>query len=260
VEVPPRDPQWLWLLRVPAALVVYLGVMSLAVETAVARAGGAEIRYLAPAAPLCVGIGIVAVWGLLELPRGVWSVLLGISALSTLLVPATAPFDGSRIARPSWSSTLLWWHELAVPIDEPYTPTITWINAHVPPGSSIYTQPGYTQYPLMYAAPKAVYAWQLTDPPRPDFANLPAIDFHGRVFPDYLIAFGSEQTSDIFLTQAAELMAGDGYEYRLVAALPYYWKDVYRPELIWRSFLTVTPYDGSSESVYILKRVKVSSK
>jgi hypothetical protein len=254
------NPQSQWLLRAPAALVVYLGVMTLAVETAVARAGGAEIRYLAPAAPLCVGIGIVAVWGLLELPRGIWSIVLAISALSTLLVPATAPFNGKRISRPNWSSTLLWWHELAVPIEEPYTPTIAWINANVPAGSSIWSQPGYTEYPLMYAAPQAVYAWQLLDPPRPDFAKLPDINFRGRVFPDYLIAFGSEQTSDIFLTQAAQLMADDGYEYRPVASLPYYWKDVYRPEVIWRSFLTVPPNEGASEGVYILQRVKVSAK
>jgi hypothetical protein len=249
-----------WLLRAPAALVVYLTMITLAVSAPVAQAGGAEIRYLAPVAPLCVGIGIVAVWGLLELPRGIWAVVLAISACSTLLVPATAPFDGRRIARPSYSSTLLWWHELAVPIAEPYTPTIDWINANVPAGSSIYSQPGYTEYPLMYGALKAVYAWQLSDPPRADFANLPAIDFHGRVFPDYLIAFGTEQTSDIFLTQAAELIANDGHEYKVVALLPYYWKDLYRPEMIWRSFLTVRPNDGNSESVYILKRVKVSAQ
>jgi 4-amino-4-deoxy-L-arabinose transferase-like glycosyltransferase len=268
---PERASERVWLLRTPTALVVYIAMISTFVATAVAQAGNAEVRYLAPAAPLCVAIAIVAVWGTLLLPVKVRRLILCISVLSTLLVPT--PANTVKIQRPTiGSSTIEWWHELARPIDEPYTPLIAWINdpKNMPPGSSVYIQPGYMAYPLMLRCPQMIYAWQLDDPRNPqpvpkgwyagpvrtDFANMPDIHFHGRVPPDFMIAAGTEQSSDVF-NSMAKIEARHIWMYKRVAVLHYYWKDLYRPELIWRSFVTKTvpPGDDNADSIFIFQRV-----
>ena len=41
----------------------------------------------------------------------------------------------------------------------------------------------------MYHAPKALYAWQLTNP-QGQFKGLPSIHFKHKDFPEYIIAFG----------------------------------------------------------------------
>jgi len=234
------------LLRAPLALVVFIAIIALAVPTSLAQAKNAEVRYLAPAAPLCVGIAIVAVAGAQSLsPKLKWT-LLGISAASLLLEPA--PNESS----PMFGSTaLMYYHELAVPQIESYTPVIDWINANVPAGSSIYVQPDFKAYPLMFRASKAVYAWQLDDPPRTDFRDLPDIHFKGRVAPDYMICFGITGASTDF-PKAMELLASRNIHYQQIETIHLKWQDAYRPERIWRSFVTVPPKEG--EEIYIYQR------
>jgi 4-amino-4-deoxy-L-arabinose transferase-like glycosyltransferase len=239
-----------WILRAPLALCVFVGAMGLAVPTSVARAHTAEVRYLAPAIPLCMGVGILAVWGLISFNRlSRWAVLL--IALGSILIEPS-PGEPSRFFG---STALLYYHELAIPQQESYAPVIDWINANVPAGESIYVQPIYKSYPLMFRASKAVYAWQLGDDQmqstRPDFAGLPDIHFWGRVAPDYLIRFGTNGES-AGADRAREVLASRDIDYQLVATLPLQWKDFYRPERIWRSFVTVPPKQG--EEVYIYRK------
>ena len=233
-------------LRAPMALIVFTATMGLAVPTSLAQAHQAEVRYLAPLAPLCIGVGIVAVYGLEFLKPNMRWFVLALAAVSTVVKPVTN----------SWhpvfdSSALLYYHELAVPQQESYTPVIDWINTNVPAGSSIYVQPGYKAYPLMFRAGQNVYAWQLTDPPRADFKNLPDIHFYGRVAPDYLIRFGTNSESAA-MEDAINLLADRGVEYDLVKTVHLHWRDYYRPEKIWRSFVTVQPNDG--DEIYIYKK------
>jgi hypothetical protein len=237
-----------WLLRAPLALVVFVSAIAMAVPAALAQATNAEIRYLAPAAPLCVGIGIVAIWGLQSLPAPVkWGVLV-IAFISTLVDPAA---QGSA---PVFHSTpLLFYHELAVPQVESYTPVMDWIDKHVPAGASIYVQPGFKMYPLMFRDSKAIYAWQLTDPPRADFKDLPDIHFFGRVPPDFMIRFGTNGESSDFETAIA-LLKKRGIDYQLVDTIHLAWRDYYRPERVWHSFTTMPSTPG--DEIYIWKRVR----
>jgi hypothetical protein len=228
------------------ALIVYLGVISLAVPIALAQAFNAEVRYLAPVLPLCVGIGILAVWAMQALAPMVRNIMLGFAVGSMLVMP------GPDLRPVLGSTPMLYYRELLHPQTESYTPVIDWINAYVRPGQSIYVQPGYKTYPLMFRAPGPVYAWQLPDPPRDDFTGLPPIHFEGRVAPDYMIAFGPGSTNQKIPEAIAEL-AARGIHYHLIETLHYICKDLYRPERIWRSFVTNPPRPG--EEIYVYQRV-----
>lgn len=234
------------LLRAPVALFVYLLIIALCAASPVTAGGKAEIRYLAPVLPLCIGIAILAVWAMASwnlLAKGV--TLTVVAALSILLEP---------VLNGTWSvygsTALPFYHELYRPQQEPYTPVIQWINAHVAAGKSVYVQPDYMCYPLMFHASKAVYAWQLTDPPKPEFAGLPAIHFQYRGVPDYMIAFGPWNKE---IKEAQTALAPRGVRYKPIDTIKVYWKDQYRPERIWRSFVTVPPKAG--EEIYIYQQV-----
>ncbi len=230
-----------WLLRAPAALVVYLGVIALTVATSLAKAENAEVRYLAPVLPLCVGIGVLCVFGLTALRPAVRNLILALVTATLLIEPIEEGLTGS--------TAVLYYHELAVPQHESYSPVIDWINTNVPAGSSVYVQPAFKTYPLMMRAPKAVYAWQLTDPPREDFRGLPDVHFKNRVAPDYMIEFGKTAASADMRT-AFKTLADRGIRYQQIATLPYVWKDLYRPERIWRSFVTLEPKPDEVICIY----------
>jgi 4-amino-4-deoxy-L-arabinose transferase-like glycosyltransferase len=337
----------LWLLRAPMALVTFLTAMAFAVPTSMAAANCAEVRYLAPAIPLCIAVSILAVWGLLSLNPILRWMMLVFAAASVLIeyVPEKS------VPWYMHSTAILFYHELAVPQTESYTPVINWINENVPAGSTILIEPGYKNYPLMLRAGKAIYAWQLDDtqeiftpksptegeiptleipntpgetisvsitnpknptqqsvsdalvaawnadpdasliatakvgsptnptiillpsnrtipnvvasvqhaktgkltkeiiPPRADFKDVPDIHFFGRVAPDYMIRFGSNSESGDF-DVAEQLLASRGIEYELVKTIHLHWKDYYRPERLWHSFVTVDPDEGDEIHIY----------
>ncbi len=231
-----------WLLRGPAAMAVYIGVISLCVATAAQEAQTAEVRYLAPMLPLAMAVAVSAVWASAVLRPGPRAVLLILSAGSVLIGTGVGGRGPTVMSDP-----LSFYAELVRPQAEPYTPTIAWVNQHVPAGASVYVAPEYMAYPLMFRAGGPTYAWQLPDPPRADFVNVPAVHVRGRVAPDYIIQFGSSR-----MAQGA-IDARHGVAYTLVATIPVYWQDTYRPERVWRSFTTTVPRDG--EAVYVYRRV-----
>jgi hypothetical protein len=235
-----------WMLRAPMALFVFIGAIALAVPTSLAQATNAEVRYLAPALVLSIGVGITAVAGLAAMKPNIKWAMLCIAGLSILIEPApgsTHPIFGS--------TALLYYHELAVPQTESYTAVIDWINTNVPANSSVYVQPGFKAYPLMFKAPKPIYAWQLNDPPRDDFRGLPDIHFQGRIPPDYMIRFGTAKDSADF-EKAMDQMKSRGIAYEPYETIHLNYKDLYRPERIWRSFVTIPPAAG--DEIYIYKR------
>ena len=198
------------------------------------------MRYLVPVIPLCIFIAALALARLTR--RSPWlAAAAGAVVFGTNLVhggPLTS--IGAR------SSIALYARELLDPAVDPYQVTAAWINANVRAGESIWVMPAYMKYPLMFHAPKAVYAWQLAWPPEPQFEGLPAIHFEGRVQPDYMIAFGP----------AVGTMVDAGFtrDREQLATLDVYWKDLYRPELSWRRFGPVTGYDRGTEAVYVFGR------
>jgi hypothetical protein len=188
----------IWLLRAPLALGVFLTTMALAVPTSVAAANQAEVRYLAPAIPLCFAVAVLAAWGLQFLkPKIKWT-MIGLAAVSILVETGPEP-----LPRLLHSTALMYYHELAVPQIESYTPVIDWINTHVPAGSTIFVQPGYKNYPLMMRASKAIYAWQLDDnievfapatPSKDESPTLEAVDPAGKEIVKISVTNGEDPT------------------------------------------------------------------
>lgn len=235
------------LLRAPTALFVYVGALALCVATQVGKGGNAEVRYLAPALPICIGVAIVAIWGIRNWKRRLQFAAIAVALLTMFVQPTT---EGSEPVIDSTS--LSYYRELIHPQAEPYTPVIAWIRSHVSPGKSIYVRPEWMAYPLMFHAPQAVYAWQLTDPPTaPEYTNLPDIHFKGRVAPDYMIAFGPGARE---VKEVQEKLTARGERYEPIDTIHVNWQDLYRPERVWRSFVTKMPKEG--EEVYVYRRVK----
>jgi hypothetical protein len=161
--------------------------------------------------------------------------------------------DGQRLLDNGIRVTIFSYiEELIRPPPEPYTPAAQWINEHVPAGDSIWVMPDYATYPLMFHAPGALYAWQLEWPPRPDFAKLPRIHFIGQEPPDYLIAFGPSLPG---MAQAIRNLNRPDVSYKQVATINVFWKDLYRPELIWRTFQPISNFDPKTQAVYVFQRV-----
>jgi hypothetical protein len=108
-------------------------------------------------------------------------------------------------------------------------------------------------YPLMFHAPQAVYAWQLRPEQKDEeqFKNLPDIHFQGLVPPDYIVAFGP---SVVQIRQLVSQWSLQGMNYQEVTRLLIFWKDLYRPELFWRTFKPIENFDPNTEAIYIFKK------
>jgi hypothetical protein len=107
----------------------------------------------------------------------------------------------------------------------------------------------------MFHAPHLTYAWQF-DPAQAndkEFRELPAIHFKGAEFPDFIVAFGpfAKQIEALLVQFAAE-----GHNYERVATINVFWKDLYRPELFWRTFRPIRDFDPSRDGIQVFKKAK----
>ncbi len=234
-----------WLVRGCVAMVVFIATISLISPQSLQATSVADLRYLVPIIPLAIALETGALCGAFSTQP-----LLAVAA--AVLVFGTNLFNGGPLFNSGFRSTFLsYTKELLDPPPDPYTLTAAWINQHVPEGKSIWVLPDYAVYPLMFHAPRALYAWQLDWPPRKDFASLPRIHFMKQEPPDYLIAFGP------FLGEMAQTLAGwnqPGIGYTRIATIDIFWKDLYRPELFWRRFEAVKGYDPNTQAIYIYQR------
>jgi hypothetical protein len=236
-----------WLVRGCIAMLVYVTVITFASPQPVELTSRADIRYASAIIPLAISLEAGA---LCALCGGRKILLIAVA----ILVFGTNLFNGGPFLDHGFRSTLIdYAGELLHPPPEPYTPTAQWINDHVPAGDSIWVLPDYAAYPLMFHAPRALYAWQFNWPPRPDFAGLPLIHFQGQEPPDYLIAFGPALED---MAHALQNWKHPGVSYDRVAMIDVFWKDLYRPELFWRSFEPITNFDPNSQAIYIFRRSK----
>jgi hypothetical protein len=212
-----------WLVRGCVALLVYTTVIAFISPQRVHITSAADVRYVCAIIPLTIALEAGALCALFGRRRAM--LLIG----AALIVFGTNLLNGGPLLHSGFRSTILsYLGELVHPPREPYTPTATWINQHVPEGDSIWVLPDYAIYPLMFHAPRALYAWQLNWPPRPDFASLPLIQFLGQEPPDYLIAFGPYLTE---MAQAFQSWKRPDLNYKPVTMINVFWKDRYRPEL-----------------------------
>ena len=234
-----------WLVRGTVALTIYLGAVTALSPQPVAITTFADVRYLMPVIPLGV---FLAARTLVELTgtRALPALGLGIIAFgSNALHGGPLLWSGLR------STFVEYLRELHRPPPDPYAVTADWINRNVGKGESVWAVPDHTPYPLMFHAPKAVYAWQLAAPPAGQFAGLPMIHFRGLEAPNYVVVFGPA------IEPAGKILAemrSVGVPYRLVAVLDHYWRELHRPELIWHRFTPMTEFDRNREAIYIFRR------
>jgi hypothetical protein len=235
-----RDP---WIARGLVALATFVTAITATSPQLMAQTSVADVRYLVAAIPLCVALAAGTIWQVVG-RRAIPALVLAAVAFGTNLL------NGGPLLWCGTRSTLLAFAgELVRPIDEPYTPAARWLRENAADRATVWVLPDYCAYPLMFHAPRQQYAWQLPAP-EGQFASLDAINFKGRVPPEFLVLFGPVRGELAPLLQEWRLQ---GIDYRVVEELPHFWKDLYRPELFWRSFVTIAPSGNNHESVYVLR-------
>lgn len=230
------------------ALLVYVAVISAVSPQLVAETSFADIRYLSPTIPLCVALGVAAYLRLFR-NRKAACLLLALPVFWTNLLNGTfLPPQSLR------SVPLEYFSELLSPPPDPYTPAAAWVRDNAEKGSSVLVLPDYMAYPLMFHAPNAVYAWQLSPEQKQEeqFKNLPDIHFQGIVPPDYIVIFGP---TVIQIRQMLVQWQRQGIAYEEAYRINTFWKDLYRPEVFWRTFKPVTGYDPETQEIYIFKKI-----
>ena len=210
-----------------------------------------DVRYLAPAIPLMIAIGVLTIADLFH-GRSWWpAVLFGTLAWGTNILQGGSLVGNDALNRPAplfHSAVLLYGGELLNPPADPYRLVASWINEHVSPGDTVWVLPDYMAYPLMFHAPSAIYAWQLPHDPPPELRGLNPAMYKGRTLPDYLICFGPDALRTVsgprFLTPTHA---------HAIAAIHFFWHDLYRPELAWRMFAPITDYQPEREAIQIFR-------
>ncbi len=243
-----KDP---WLLRGSLALLVALVFISL-VSPQIPKPGSggtlfdmdADVRYVVVLIPL--GIGIVAC--VLGQASGNWRWLAVVAAIPIFWTNLPQQVLMSEAGFASTPGKFV--RELVRPAPpDCYAATADWINQNVGKSETVLAVPGDVTPALIFAAPKAVYAWQLAYPPAAQFRNLPEIHFFGRVMPDYIIAFGP-----IVARLSSKLPIPPDIRYVPATTLDVYPENTYRPELIWRTFEPLPGDPEHGNAVYILKK------
>jgi len=237
----------LWLLRGIVALFVFTLVATILSPQLISGTSVADVRYLAAMIPLGVALSVRS-FVLLFGPKPLLALTLCFPLFWTNLL--CGAFFGNRPLR---SIPLEFFQELLMPPSEPYSVASKWIHENISPLSTVWVLPDYMAYPLMFHAPQAVYAWQLDSRQKqePQFSSLPDIHFKGLTMPDYIVAFGPvvEQVREL-----SSLSAKQGIRYREEVRLLTFWKDLYRPELFWRSFVPIIKFKSDTEAIYIFKK------
>jgi hypothetical protein len=236
-----------WLQRGWVALICFSAVITTVSPQVVAGASVADVRYLAPLIPLGLALS-VRTFLLLFGTRPLVAFFVALLLFWTNL--GSGAFFGGR---PLWSPLWEFIQELAMPPSEPYSVALEWIAKHIPKNSTVWVLPDYACYPLMFHAPYVTYAWQLSKVQKKEeqFKNLPDIHFQGLVPPEFIVVFGPSVQG---IRQLVGQWSIQGLRYQEVSRLMTFWKDLYRPELFWRTFKPIENFDPNSEAIYIFKR------
>ena len=233
------------LTRMLLALFLYVSFVSLVSPQTLSNTSVADVRYLAPVIPLGIAIATLVITRVTAGYR-----ILGIGL--ALLAFQTNLLNGGPLLQGGIRSTIAeFTRELFVPNPEPYTPAADWISKNVKSGESVAVYPDYMVYPLMFRSPLPTYAWQLKTGVESRFGNVPDIHWEGRQPPDYFVLFGPVVAE--FL-KAAPQWESRGWHYEHVATLNTFWKDLYRPELFWRTFRPIGRFDPDWEAIQIFRR------
>ena len=235
-----------WLKRALFALGVYVIGMTILSTQTISETSVSDVRYFSGLIPLFVFIEALTIRDLTS--KAAWlAIPLALVAFGTNLL------NGGPWQPWGFRSTIVSYvGELMQPPQDPYKPAAEWIRNNVPNESSIWVLPDYMTYPLMFHAPHAVYAWQLRADQKKEeqFKGLPDIHFQGLVSPDYMVVFGPSVLQIRSMLERWKLM---GVRYEEVYRINTFWKDLYRPELFWRTFKPIAGFDPESQGIYIYK-------
>jgi len=233
------------LVRGPVAILVYMVTVTLLSPQPVGVTSVADVRYLAPLIPLCIGVGVLCVKAVTARVPAL-AVPLALVAFCTNVLHF-GPLWGDPL-RPT---LIEYAGEVITPRTTAYAATVDWICQNVAEGESLWVVPDYAAYPLMFQAPNAIYAWQLRYPPQEQFKDLAEIHFRGRVAPDTIIVFGPRVGP---LRKVLKQWENGGHRYTQVATIDTYWDDGTRPELFWHTFGPVSDFDRNTEAVFVFRR------
>ncbi|MCD4779887.1 MAG: hypothetical protein K8S27_04975 [Candidatus Omnitrophica bacterium] len=246
-----------WILRGFIAICVYVVVTVLFSPQPLNLASVAFVRYLAPLIPLCIFVAVLTIRAIGQVNRR-FVVPVAILAFGTNLLHG-GPFVGRdpltdfSSIYPSGqlrSSIVLFVEELLRPPQSTRRELVEWMSKNISAGDSIWVQPGYETYPLMYHAPQFIYAWQLLNK-QGQFQSLPDIHFKNQDWPTYLVAFGPYRFQ---VEDAVKPHKTSSVHYDLIAQIDRYWYELNRPELIWHSFRDIVSFNREDQGVYIYKK------
>lgn len=243
-----------WLIRSILAITVYAAVISILAPIPVELMNVSyAMRYMVAIIP--IGI-FVSVRVLMSLPfsfiptRATLGALLFLTSIPYVLfqkvvhAPTTIPIRSTLIS---------WLGELARPQDQAFRVVSSWLNANAKPLETVYALPESAIYPLMFHAPRQIYAWQFSPEKRAEYQMLPMAHFKGASIPDIVAVFGGYQVYGE--DSVNQIMNATGTQYKLVAAFDVFGRDRTRPELIWHSFVTEPVANPKGDGTYIFRRV-----
>jgi len=102
----------------------------------------------------------------------------------------------------------------------------------------------------MFHAPQPIYSRLLEDSYNPQWSHLPPIHFKGRERPDYVIVFGPSIAHVLPILQQ---MSDGKSRYQQIGQINRFWKDLYRPEIFWRSFRSIQSTGQTGENIYFFQ-------
>jgi hypothetical protein len=238
--------------RLLLGALLYLLVTAAISPQPVGQTSLADVRYLLPLIPVGWVLGAMTLARILKnWPRGAVLVASAVIFFSNMFHGSLWQVQGIRFT--AWDFA----RELVRPIQEPYTPVAEWLNKEVPAGSTVVVFPLHMMYPLMFHAPHVIYGWQLSPAMAEKFPDLPAIHFQGQGQPpDYFVFFGPHGISLLPELRKKEAEWG---RYEIHRVIPVFWKDLYRPELPWRTFVTLQNFSLENQAIYLLRAINSTS-
>jgi len=207
----------------------------------------ADVRFMPVVIALC----------LLVEARGI-SMLCGGRTLASVIVAILAAFSnfsngGIFLPEGVRSTAYLYARELvSPPNNDPFKPTADWINKNIPTGALVYVTPNANIYPLMFLANRVFYAWQLEPDARSrdQLKDVLPVFVKGESIPDFIIAFGPrvQEVRDLVGKYCPPTV-----KYNELAQSEIFANAMFRPELFWRSFVSLRGYSDDYK-IKIFKR------
>jgi 4-amino-4-deoxy-L-arabinose transferase-like glycosyltransferase len=146
----------LW--RMALAVVVYMTLLGFASPQSLRVTSVADVRYAAPLIPLSVALAVFVIWTISR--QKTW-LALPLAAVVFCTNLANLGASGGLLPRGVRLTIIMFARELASPVPEPDAPVADWINKNVSDDGTVWVSYEDAICPLMFAAPRAFYIWQL---------------------------------------------------------------------------------------------------